>query len=156
MTMNEIMISTKNIIHWYNYYCGDLDRIEYVEKAILALKVLKTKQVDVFRLMDEEYVARYNERAGDNELTNLEFKLLKEVLQDTESLSVEEFDTIKEQLEYQNIEGKNMQSFIDFFDWCDSDRIEVRDEAFKKIKKNCSSHKAIVKRNKRKKRNRRR
>lgn len=100
MTMNEIMSSTKNVIHWYNYYCGDSDRIEHVEKAILALKVLKTKQVDVFRLMDEEYVARYNKRAGDNELTNLEFKLLKEVLQDTESLSVEELDIIKEQLEY--------------------------------------------------------
>lgn len=45
-----------------------------------------------------------------------------------------------------------MQSFLDFFDWRDSDRIEARDEAFKKIKKNCSSHKAIAKRNKRKKR----
>lgn len=100
MTMNDIFKSTNNVIHWYNYYCGDIYNIENVEKAVLALKIIKNKQVNVLSLMDEEYVARYNERVGDNELTNLEFKLLKEVLQDNESLTDEELDTIEEQLEY--------------------------------------------------------
>lgn len=102
MTMNDIFKSVEIVNDFYVNYCDtyDYSDVENVEKAVLALKIIKTKQVDVFRLMDEEYVARYNERAGDNELTNLEFKLLKEVLQDTESLSVEEFDTIKKQLEY--------------------------------------------------------
>lgn len=36
-----------------------------------------------------------------------------------------------------------------FSDWCNSERLIARDEAFKKIKKNCSSHKATVKRKKR-------
>ena len=42
-----------------------------------------------------------------------------------------------------------MQSFSD---WCDFERLRARDEAFKKLKKNCSSHKATVKKKERKKR----
>lgn len=39
-----------------------------------------------------------------------------------------------------------MQSFSD---WCNSERLRARDEAFEKLRKNYSSHKATVKRKKR-------
>ena len=102
MIMQDIFRSAEIVNDFYISYCDtyDYSDVENVEKAVLALKIIKNKQVNVFRLMDEEYVARYNERAGDNELTSLEFKLLKEVLQDNSSLSDEELNTIKAQLEY--------------------------------------------------------
>lgn len=102
MTMHDIFRSAEIVNDFYVSYSDNYDYsdVDNVEKAVLALKIIKNKQVNVLSLMDEEYVARYNECAGDNELTNLEFKLLKEVLQDDESLTDEELDTIKEQLEY--------------------------------------------------------
>lgn len=104
MTMNDIFKSAEIVNDFYVTYCDDSEPdydytvVENVEKAVLALKIIKNKQVDVFRLMYEEYVAQYN--IGNNKLTNLEFKLLKEVFQDGVSLDDKELDTIKKQLEY--------------------------------------------------------
>lgn len=36
-----------------------------------------------------------------------------------------------------------------FSDWYNSERLRARDEALKKLKKSCSSHKATIKRKKR-------
>lgn len=84
MKMNEIFDSFEEMASFYardeHYDCHD---VEIVEKALKTLKIIREKEVDIQALEVEEYASRYNNRCMHSPaLTEDEFALLKEVLQD--------------------------------------------------------------------------
>ena len=70
----------KSYVRDEHYDCHD---VEIVEKALRALKIIREKEVDIQALEAEEYASRYNNHCMHSPaLTEDEFALLKEVLQD--------------------------------------------------------------------------
>lgn len=85
MKMNEIFDSFETLTDFCIGYNDNYDPydIEIVKKALKALKIIQEKEVDIQVLVVEEYASRYNNRCiGYPVLTEDEFALLKEVLQD--------------------------------------------------------------------------